>query len=274
MRIPVPSRWLPLWAVVVLLLAFPPAGNSTRAAAGDQGKPAAQTNSGYQPPPLATPDTMRPFLEQLQPGQDPFPLEGQATELDARLGELSEGLRGGQARVAAVLTSLLAQQFRGAALLPADEAAGNESPFQVQRAAALPADATLDARVFGGELQRLTRDLRDVTVTEFVITAIVADGTDVPPSRLRTTVRYDLVGSGTTMHRVEHVGEWELTWQRTASRWQVVRWIARSHVVSRAKRPVFTEITDGGARRQRVVPASTRHPPRQLDGDDRFGADP
>ena len=187
---------------------------------------------------------MRPFLEQLQPGKDAFPLEGQATELEARLGELSEGLRGGRARVAAVLTSLLAQEFRGAPLLPADEPASNESPLQVQRAAALPTDATLDARAFGGEVQRLTRDLRDVTVAEFLITSLVADGTDVPPSRLRTTVRYDLVGSGTTMHRVEHVGEWELTWQRTASRWQIVRWTALSHVVSRAKRPVFTEITD------------------------------
>ena len=187
---------------------------------------------------------MRPFLEQVQPGKDAFPLEGQAAELEARLGELSEGLRGGRARVAAVLTSLLAQEFRGAPLLPADEPASNESPLQVQRAAALPADATLDARAFGGEVQRLTRDLRDITVAEFLITSLVADGTDVPPARLRTTVRYDLVGSGTTMHRVEHVGEWELTWQRTASRWQIVRWTALSHVVSRAKRPIFTEITD------------------------------
>ena len=176
MRIRVPSRWLPLWAVVVLLLAFPPARNSTRAAAGDQGKPAAQANSGYQPPSLAIPDTMRPFLEQLQPGKDAFPLEGQATELDARLGELSEGLRDGRARVAAVLTSLLAQEFRGAALLPADEPAGNESPFQVHRAAALPADATLDARAFGGEVQRLTRDLRDVMLVGHSYAGMVITG--------------------------------------------------------------------------------------------------
>jgi Flp pilus assembly protein TadD/peroxiredoxin len=244
MRIRVSSRWLSRWAIVVLLLASPPVGNPTRAAADAQGKPGIPADSGYKPPALAVPDTMRPFLEQVPPGKDAFPLEAHATELEARLGELSEGLRGGRARVSAALTNLLAQEFRGAPLLPADEPAGNESPFQVQRAAALPADATLDARAFGGEVQRLTRDLREVTVAEFLITALAADGIDVPPSRLRTTIRYDLVGSGTTMHRVEHVGEWELTWQRTASRWQIVRWTALSHVVSRTKRPVFTEITD------------------------------
>src|SRR5205085_8914119 len=80
------SGWLPLLGVVMLLLASPPVGHSIGAAAGAQGKPAAPGSSGYEPPSLAIPDTMRPFLEQVQPGKDAFPLEGQATELEARLG--------------------------------------------------------------------------------------------------------------------------------------------------------------------------------------------
>ena len=114
---------------------------------------------------------MRPFLEQVQPGKDAFLSKRRRAELEARLGELSEGLRGGRARVAAVLASLLAREFRGAPLLPGDEPASNESPLQVQRAAALPTDATLDARAFGGEVLRLTGDLRDITVAEFLITS-------------------------------------------------------------------------------------------------------
>ena len=83
MRVRVPSRWLPLWGGVVLLLASPPAGNSTRAAAGAQGKPAAQADSGYKPPSPAIAETMRPFVEQVQPGKDAFPLEAQAAEIQA-----------------------------------------------------------------------------------------------------------------------------------------------------------------------------------------------
>ena len=244
MKLPVAVRWLPSWGLLGLLLVLPLSGNSTPAAAGSQAKAAPQADSGYKPPPLAIPDTVRPFLEQVQAGKDAFPLEGQGTELEARLRELSAGFRAGNARMGTVLTSLLGQGFRGARLSPPDEPAGGEAPLQVQRASTLPGDETLDARAFGGEIQRLTRDLRDVTVAELLITSIVADGTDVPPSRLRTTVRYDLVGSGTAMHRVEHVGEWQIGWQRSGSGWQIFHWTALSHVVSRAKRPVFSEITD------------------------------
>ena len=56
-------------------------------------------------------------------------------------------------------------------------------------------------------------------------------------------VRYDIVGAGTNAYRVEHVGEWAMGWRRNASGWQIVRWTAASHVVSRARSPIFTEIT-------------------------------
>ena len=69
------------------------------------------------------------------------------------------------------------------------------------------------------------------------------DGPADSPSALRTTVRYDIVGAGTNAYRVEHVGEWEMGWRRNASGWQVVRWTAASHLVSRARQPIFTEIT-------------------------------
>jgi hypothetical protein len=70
-----------------------------------------------------------------------------------------------------------------------------------------------------------------------------AEGAADPPSGLHTIVRYDIVGAGTKWHRVEHVGEWDMVWRRNASGWQVVRWTAVSHLVSRARNPVFTEMT-------------------------------
>ena len=50
--------------------------------------------------------------------------------------------------------------------------------------------------------------------------------------------------AGAKTYRVEHVGVWEMEWRRRASGWQVVRWTAASHLVSRARQPAFTEITD------------------------------
>ena len=192
-------------------------------------------------PTLVVSEALEPFLKQLEPGGDGFPLERQAQELDARLRELSEALRGGAS--AGVPGGLLDPGFRGTRLRQAEAAAPSQAALDVQRATDLPRDLTLDARAFGAELRRLIDDVAHVDVAEFLITAIESDGPADPPSALRTTVRYDIVGAGANAYRVEHVGEWEMGWRRNASGWQVVRWTAKSHLVSRARKPVFTEIT-------------------------------
>jgi Flp pilus assembly protein TadD len=174
-------------------------------------------------------------------------------ELDARLRELSDALRGGAARASAVVDRLLDPGFRGARLLPIDNPATRsdpgaprdtrDAPLEIQRAADLPRDATLDARAFAAELRRLVEDIREVSVAEFLITSIEPEGPGEPPAAVRTALRYDIVGAGTKAYRVEHVGEWEMAWRRNTSGWQVTRWTAASHLVSRARQPVFTEIT-------------------------------
>src|SRR5262249_55532750 len=58
-------------------------------------------------PTLAVSDAVEPFLKQLEPGNDAFPLERWVQELDARLRELSNGLRAGPARAAAAALQLL-----------------------------------------------------------------------------------------------------------------------------------------------------------------------
>jgi hypothetical protein len=53
-------------------------------------------------PQLSVSEMFEPFLKQLEPGNDAFPLERQAQELEARLRELSDAFRGGAARVAGI----------------------------------------------------------------------------------------------------------------------------------------------------------------------------
>jgi Flp pilus assembly protein TadD/peroxiredoxin len=213
---------------------------SASAVAG--GTPQVDDRAVYRPK-LSVSETFEPFLKQLEPGSDGFPLERQAKELDARLRELSDALRGGGARLEGITNGLLDPAFRGARLLPAGEAATSQAPLEVKRTTDLPRDLALDARAFGAELRRLIGDVRDVGVAELLVTAIEPEGPGDPPSGLRTTVRYDIVGAGTNAYRVEQVGEWEMGWRRNASGWQVVRWTAKAHLLSRARHPVFSEIT-------------------------------
>lgn len=203
---------------------------------------AEQESAAYRPR-LATPETVAPFLAHLEPGSDAFPAEGEATELEARLRELGDSLRADPVRAARVPEWLLASDFRGARLLEVGTAAASdESPFEVRRATALSRELSLDSRSFGSELRRLVADLREVTVAEFLITSIdMAE----EPQVVRTDVRYDIVGVGSTAWRIEHVGVWRMNWRKRASGWQVVEWTATSHLTSRAKTPVFTEVTHG-----------------------------
>ncbi len=203
----------------------------------------AQEKTDYRPT-LKVPETMEPFLKQLEPGHDGFPMERQAQALEARLREVSDAFRAGAAQTAGVTKALLDPSFRGARLLPIEGTSTSQAPLEVKRAHDLPRDLTLDARAFGAELRRLLDDIRDVAVAELLITSIEPDGPADSMDRVRTTVRYDVVGAGTKVYRVEHVGEWEMIWRRNASGWQVVRWIATSHLVSRARTPIFTEITE------------------------------
>ncbi len=199
-----------------------------------------QDQAAYRPK-LAIPETVRPFLEHLEAGHDAFPAERDATELEARLRELGDYLRGGAVRPASVPGWLLAPDFRGSRLLAVEQRQPPpEAAFEVRRTTELPRELSLDSRAFGAEVRRFLADLREITIAEFLITSIDAAKT---PALVRTEVRYDIVGVGTTAWRAEHVGVWRMSWRRAASGWQVVEWSSAAHVASRARRPVFTEIT-------------------------------
>src|SRR5262245_35593554 len=125
--------------------------------------PEAHERAVYQPT-LAVPEFLEPYLKQLEPGNDAFLLERAAQELDGRLRELADAVRGGSARVTALMPQLLDSTFRGARLISTGDAAAARSPLEVRRSTDLPREATLDARAFAAELRRLTDESRSVAV--------------------------------------------------------------------------------------------------------------
>src|SRR6185503_1265564 len=81
---------------------------------------------------------------------------------------------------------------------------------------------------------------REVTVAEFLITAIEVDREKGVAS---TDVRYDIAGPGTDAWRVERSGTWRLRWRRGADGWRVNEWTGLTELHSRAPFPVFAEVT-------------------------------
>ncbi|PYQ13662.1 MAG: hypothetical protein DMF80_14265 [Acidobacteria bacterium] len=192
-------------------------------------------------PKLRTPEVLEPFLPYLAPGSDSFPEEKEAEELAARLAELGRRLRGSPGRAADVVDVLLAPTFRGGRLQPVEEVAVARHPsLQIFRGRTMAPDLVLDARSFAEQLRILLEVFREVTVAEFLITAIEAD----PDKGLTSTdVRYDIVGPGTDAWRVERSGRWHMRWRRGADGWRVVEWTATAHLRSSAGAPVYAEVT-------------------------------
>jgi Tfp pilus assembly protein PilF/peroxiredoxin len=192
-------------------------------------------------PKLKAPESVEPFLKQLEPGNDSFPEERTAHELQLRLAELGDRLKRSPEEAAGIADWLLAPAFRGAALRPAEEqAASADRALEVHRASRSATGGTLDARAFARELQALLGEFQAVGVAEFLITSIESE----PAQGLATTeVRYDLVGPGRQAWRVEALGSWRIRWRRERDAWRATEWSASEQLRSRAPAPVFAEVT-------------------------------
>jgi len=184
---------------------------------------------------------LEPFLPYLTPGGDSFPEEKEAEELAGRLAELGARLRKEPRRAMDVSDLLLAPAFRGRRLQPIEEVAVTRHPsLQIFRGGTMAQDLVLDARSFAEELRNLVEGFREVTVAEFLITAIEVDRQKGLAS---TDVRYDIVGPGRDAWRVGRSGLWRMRWQRGADGWRVIAWTATAHLRSSASAPVFAEVT-------------------------------
>jgi Flp pilus assembly protein TadD/peroxiredoxin len=81
-----------------------------------------------------------------------------------------------------------------------------------------------------------------IETAEFEITSIkeVANG----PLTVQTEIRYDLVGIRADGAREERIGNWSTRWTRAESNtWRAVQWEALAETVSRAREPIFIDIT-------------------------------
>ena len=197
----------------------------------------------HHPPDRRVPSSLEPVMRHLAAGNDAFPEEKDAEELAERLGALSALLRESPRRAGDAAGLLLAPDFKGTRLAPAEETSVTRSPLlEVVRAKAVHEPLDLDRWHFGEELSGFVLGMDEVKVAEFLITSIEVKREASP--RARTEVRYDLVGSARTAWRIERVGRWRMDWRRDADgTWRVIEWAALQETRSRAARPVFDEVT-------------------------------
>jgi tetratricopeptide (TPR) repeat protein/peroxiredoxin len=207
-------------------------------------------------PHYRSPRPLDATLAETQAGLDAFTSEKYADQISAILAKWSAGLRESPLQVQAV-AKVLAADFSGYSFHPEESKLARSGPvLEVRRNTfAPPGKDALGRDAFLQDLQSSLGVFSRMVTAEFQVTGIDAGSTGAEsahpsapiPDRLRTRVRYELVGTGRDFHREQRVGFWDLDWEASpssASEAQLVlrSWRALDETLSRSMSPVFVDI--------------------------------
>src|SRR5580704_4060484 len=180
-------------------------------------------------------------LAKVTPGTDAFVTEKYAFEIQRLLEEWSRGLRAGPP-ASRVLAKFLDASLEACSLVPSQQTSlRSEYGIDVFRRR-FATNGVLGRERFLEEMERYLASMPHLDTAEFEITRI--EEMAGSPPLVRVAIRYELVGTGTDARREQRVGQWLTQWSPDARNgWQVRRWEATQEILSRARAPMFLDIT-------------------------------
>ena len=187
-------------------------------------------------------------LLKVQAGLDDFITEKYADQIAGILAEWSASLLRSPVDTQAI-ARVLAAGFSGASLRPAESRVVRSSSMLEVRQNTFAHQVTLDHDAFLREWRDSLRMFSAILTAELQITAIDAAFAEAPsaaklPSRVQTRVRYEIVGAGVGFHREQHVGNWDMMWEPSASgEFRLRSWRALDETVARSHSRVYTDIS-------------------------------
>ena len=180
-------------------------------------------------------------LRHVIPGGDEYITEKYAFEIMRVLGEWSQGLKDASPALA-ILAKFLDASMEGTSLVVSEEKilrSGNGIELFRRKFAA---EVVAGGNRFLEEIKTYLSPLSRVETAEFEIVGIE----EIAGARaeVNVTIRYDLVGTTSDMGREQRVGHWQTRWSRDqSSEWRVLTWKAAGEIVSRAREPIFIDVT-------------------------------
>ncbi len=180
-------------------------------------------------------------------GLDDFVTEKYHDQIAAILSEWSAGFMGSPQDLRPV-EKILTPNFSGTSFRLVESRLVRSSPAVEVRQNKFAREPALPRDAFLRDLRSAMDSFSAVITAEFQVTSIDAGSPPVAasglPSRLRTRVRYELVGSGKDFYREQRVGYWELDWESSAAgEFRLSSWLLSDETRSRSFAPVFADIT-------------------------------
>jgi tetratricopeptide (TPR) repeat protein len=185
-------------------------------------------------------------------GLDDFVTEKYHDQIAAHLTEWSSNLVR-SAQSVQPLQKILSPEFSGCSVRTLESRLLRSGAALEVRNIEFSQQSTLGPDAFLQEMRAFMSTFSTLKTAEFQITSIEATGMDIGsvtssisklPARVRTRVRYELVGTGADFHREQRVGNWELEWEATPSgEFRLRGWRAAGETRSRSFAPIFADIT-------------------------------
>src|SRR5580700_8301311 len=182
--------------------------------------------------------TLDATLLQREAGHDEFVTEKAHDHMAAKLEAWRTDLAASVLSTA-VIERALSPQFVGASPLPSTSRRVREGQGLTVDRLRFSGTADRGTEAFLREWRQSVDGLTKVFAAEFQISRITANA-----SGFATTVRYELVSTGSGFHREQRVGHWELEWETTPGGDLLIRtWRAVEEVRSRSATPFFADLT-------------------------------
>ena len=158
------------------------------------------------------------------------------------------------------LEKVLIPDFSATSLRPLESRSVRSGPALEIRQNIFPPSLALGREAFLEELRSTMSSFSKIVTAEFQVVSIDAVPATSPAAadfksgdadaagireftgRLKTRVRYELVGSGHDFYRQQRVGHWELEWQAKSGDFHLKTWQGLGETWSRASDPVYVDI--------------------------------
>ncbi len=186
-------------------------------------------------------------LLKTQAGSDDFVTEKYQGQIAVILAGWSAGFLAVPQNVQAVETSLSAD-FSGYSFRPVESRVVRSGPPVEMRQNTFAHESTLGRDEFLREMRSAMTPFSRILTADFQVTSVEAasrllSSTGVP-TRIRTGVRYELVGTSKGFYREQRVGKWDMEWESSAAGAFLLRsWRLSDESQSRSTSPVFADIT-------------------------------
>jgi hypothetical protein len=182
------------------------------------------------------------FFVMFRPAAMHSSTEKYATEIAQHLEEWGGEMRSNPVSLN-VLARLLDPSLEAASLVPTEEKTLRSANGITAIKRKFSNGPLLGRERFLEQMQAYLAPFTRVETAEFQMFEI--EQTSNSPLNVRVDIRYDFVGQLRDAQREERIGYWSTEWRYAdSSGWRVHRWTATEESLSRARQPIFVDVTE------------------------------